>query len=735
MHKSAMRFFFLMLFGVLFSSCSYTGKKQVSTADGWKLTFGDDQSYASPTFDDSAWQPYELHKSIEMPNGTHYFWMRKTVVIPQELSDGEVYLGFDKISAAFEVYADGVFIGERGSFPPNENVRTENSSMILIPSSLIHNGAVSVAIRVYGPQTAVTYIDLTLGNKAMSEFTNVFRAIFNQHIFLIMSMLCLFLCFYSLSEFVSDKKDSSFIYYACSLFFIALYFYDLGSITLVFPYNLQRALARPCLPVSMNFMLLFLMKFMDKKYFKLFKKIILIVNPFVFLSFFLVYGKGTGTDTLFMIYLLPIFSVIVYGIAVTSKALKYNKEDMVPLFTGFIIGSALGVHDIICIILKYNPFMWLQGISFFCLNIAVFITVASHSSRMKRQYENLAQVTASQRDKLTALIENTKKLSEETSQIVSSLNTTVDTVVQASSHSAKQVQVINSALSKEKGIREETSTAVNGFAEMLSAMSKELEQEADTIKKSAQDTAEVIKGIDTVGNGISTAAQFATTLTSLTRTGSSDMRTLTEAMDKVQSSSKEILSVAGALDDFAQQTDLLAMNASIEAAHAGEFGKGFAVIAHEIKSLASASSQRSAKIGEIVQSIAASVDQSVALSAKVNETLGKIQTGALQSAEKVGAASEGMKAQQIAGAKIASESSAMAKSAVHMKDEASTQHTFSVKVLQNMEALSSASGEVDKASADISSGSKLLEEQAQILTQLSERTKHASEELTKLMNS
>ena len=77
------------------------------------------------------------------------------------------------------------------------------------------------------------------------------------------------------------------------------------------------------------------------------------------------------------------------------------------------------------------------------------------------------------------------------------------------------------------------------------------------------------------------------------------MEHLTEAMERINSTSREIESIIAEIEDIASQTNLLSLNASIEAARAGEAGKGFAVVADEIGALADTSKMTAINIQTI----------------------------------------------------------------------------------------------------------------------------------------
>ncbi len=722
----------ILILNFLLFSCS---KNFVSHKinDNWKIYHGDNKSFCNDDFDDSSWEIISVLKNITLDN-SHYVWLRKSINIPSDIRSGGVWFGFMKCNCAAEVYADGIYIGTRGKMPPSPNIRGEQTCDFLIPSNLYEDdGNVVISIRLYGAGTSVSNLDFNLDDGETAYFQNNVRNIFNQRIFLILAVVCAFIMFYSIANFFSDRSSPMYLYFAFCLFFIIFYFADLGAENLFLQYNVQRALSKSFLSVSMMFMALFLNAFFDRKHGKELQMSVFILSALDVAIFLINAGKDKVVDTLFTAMLTVVFGVVIYGFVVVAKAGKARAREAWPLVLGFTAGSCIAIHDVICQIIGVVPFMWLQGFSFFFMDIAVFITLTRKAADISKEVTKLAAETKLQRDKLAEVFDNARELANESVSIAYTLEKSVGIVQDSAILSKNKVDEINRAIGIQRKVQNETQSAMEHLNDFLESLNEEFEHEAAMIAATAQGTLNVIDGIQTVGVGINTAAQFTSGLSNVTASGSKDMKLLMNVMKNIQDSSKEILGVVTTLDDFAQQTDLLAMNASIEAAHSGEAGKGFSVIAHEIKELASKTSQWSARIGEIISAIIEQIEMSVDLSHKVNFALSEIESGSIESANTVNSAAQGMKIQHESGLIISRESQNLSDSAVRMKNEVLSQSKYADKVVGDMQELSRIFRDVEDASLGISGQSANLSEQVKSLSELVVRISDAAQDMLELM--
>lgn len=731
-----LKFVFLafVVLSVFCSSCTNGKRTTVDIDKDWKLNMTDNMDFARPDFDDSTWKSVEKSSPLVWGKpGNNYAWVRKTLTIPSVLSGEDIYIGFARGNFAVEVYANGFFVGCRGNFPPDYNMRIEDNVDILIPKNCIENNTVTLALRIYSMETDLDGMALTLDNRSQAYFQNVIHNIFNQRLFLILTSICVFILVYSLGQYYITK-DKAYLIFAVSLLFIIIYFYDMGCEVVLINYPLHRVISRLSLVWSMCFLSLFLALFFKRNYAKKLAIGMIVLGVIASIAYLLNIGKNSVINNLFTIFLIPIFGMIIYGYVIIIRSAKKNMFGAKLLIVGYIGGSAFAFNDIVSQVSGIKPFMWTQGIAFFAIDVVVFIALIQRDGKNQKQLEVLAKTTADQKDRLSDVFQNAKNVAGETSEISRSLTDSVSAVNNAVDSTRNKVNEIKSALDIQGKSQKETASAVETLTQFMNSMGMQIEEQNQLIQSTARGIGDVIQGILSVGDGVSSAADFSNGLSGITSTSSSDMKKLVGEMEKVRDSSKEILGVVTTLDTFAQQTNLLAMNASIEAAHAGETGKGFAVIAREIKDLASQTSQWSARIGEIVEGVIGQIQNSVDLCTKVNKSLSQINVDSQESAKKVGAAAQSVLDQQQAGETIARESEDLARLAKKMQDALKEQSKFTENVRRNMEALFNASNAVDNATMEIFKEAKFLAEESSNLTTLANRTNESSETLTTIMS-
>lgn len=304
-------------------------------------------------------------------------------------------------------------------------------------------------------------------------------------------------------------------------------------------------------------------------------------------------------------------------------------------------------------------------------------------------------------DTLHRMISKIKVESEKMAGLSKELNIRTSGINEEITNISGSVSDLNFTAEEQSASVTETASTVEQIAKNIESLTNQIENQSAVVTESSAAIEQMVSNINSISGNLDKASNEFQNLKTSSLSGKLSIQNVLDLVNNVSGQSENLLETNEVINSIASQTNLLAMNAAIEAAHAGEAGKGFSVVADEIRKLAEDSAAQSKIIADELESIVSDIKSIVDATSQAEGAFDNVVSRVNGSTSLIEQISLAMREQAEGSKQVLEALENMQKITVEIRDGSTEMNQGTETIIKEMSRLAEIAQKVQNSSRDI----------------------------------
>ncbi len=549
----------------------------------------------------------------------------------------------------FAFYLNQKLLFRHGSTGKNYQSSIFEATDYQVPEGILNygNNVNVIWIELYPAfETAPFTFPVLADERSAAKWTFI-RSLFNVHFIQCAEILGVFIgLFFLIRSFSRKFHDKEYLYFSLMCLFFSFSYFNIFFSNNAANELLNEKITRVCFPAAAMFITMFIREFTGLTHKKNWITLLLIASTAI-VCFFT--ALQTAKEAIYQVFSkitsnIIITPFLIYSIILLVIAyIKNRKNEYLALFTSFAIIVAASLHDLHYFSEGTTPYCWLVPYGYFILIISIFAILAMDEYALFKESVDRTEEIRIKNESMKQVMEKIELVSQNliksSAGMEDNIHKAVTVIGDTSGSNKKILQGMVKELSNIENLTKQIALQIDIAGDRIP---KAIQSQTSIVEKTNQAVEKLNLQIEKMMDSTIKTNSTAQELSDMAFESKEIVLKSKESMSRIAEYSNFLVEILGKIESIVEESNVLSINTAIESAHAGEIGKGFSIVAFEIREQAVRSKESLEESQIKLRQMSSFIEQGLLLSEKVTALLLSIIEKAGQSAKMVSGISEGM---------------------------------------------------------------------------------------------